>query len=837
MPPTLLVKGKLIATKWSPKQSELDKITPIDYIMDWFDSRTPKSFGSSASISFTTPADRILIIKSSTGSGKSTVMPAELYHRFQDRTRKNIACTQPTVLTAKDIPVNQVAPFNSAESLKEFGFPNRTPLVLGENIGYQTGLDSKKPVKGLIYMTIGIILQQLNIMSDEEFMAKYSYIIVDEAHVRSANTDVALYSLKQFVSRNVGKKECPFIIITSATFDPFKYADYLLSDISSTKSRYANIIDVSGSTFPVTEKFLEYDSSNYLQSVVDSVIKIHTSWPEDFLSEKELEEALKESPELFANYKQRLESNEFDIKPDFAGEFRDILVFFAGAFDIGQLKKQISGLNASHPFFKRYPVIPLSLTSADVASKSKDLRSITENIKKLKVEVFDRQKKKTALKTPVRRVMGATPAAETGLTIDTLKFVVESGWVNSSEFAPNFGVEMLVNKPVTQGMHKQRKGRVGRKAPGVCYTMFTEEVLGELQENQYPDIMKEDISLDLLNLLVKESDDTNETNNESLFEVFKKTADESGFSPFAKKIQKTKIDLYKLDLLDLPSADLMQSATEKLFTLGAINSNSIPTPVGFAMNKIRKIGIESIRMILAGFAWGAPVIDLITIAVFLESKSSELFPRALEENREKNRMTMFDSKSSVVKDQLFVADDFIEFAVLYDEFRKNLSSDLDKAKVWCEKVGVSYQTILKIAELRDEIIENLSLVGFNPYENKDGSVYYVRSSLHSDDEKLEYIKTVKQCIFDGFKLNMAVWDASLKVYRLKKSKIRLKIEKGFLSSRESIARFGDTNPKYIVVDRPKLMLNSKTNMYEATSSSVSVMDGFVPIDVNFNSII
>jgi HrpA-like RNA helicase len=818
--------------------------------MDFLDSRVPKSFGGSPSVSFASPADRILIIRSSTGSGKSTVMTAELYHRFQERTRKNIACTQPTVLTAKDIPVKQVAPFNTAEKLKEFGHSARTPLVLGKNIGFQTGLDSKKPLKGLVFMTIGVLLQQLNIMSDAEFSNKYSFIIIDEAHIRSTNTDAALYGLKRFVARNVGDKNCPFVIITSATFDPFKYADYLLSSVKRA-DRYKNIIDVRGMTFPVSETFLSYDSSNYLRSAVDTVIDIHTAWPDDFLSEAELRAAVAESPELFENYQKRLASKAktalSETPPD--PQFRDILVFFSGAFDIGQLKAQLNALNSRHPFFKRYPVAVLSLTSADVANKSKDIRSLAVDIKKLKVEVRDKKKKSVAMRAATRRVMGATPAAETGLTIDTLKFVVESGWVNSSEYSPNFGLEMLVNKPVTRGMHQQRKGRVGRKYPGHCYTLFTEESLAVLQENQYPDIMKEDIALDFLSLLVKMVDSENKTNDETLYKVFMKdreTAEKGDplASAFEIETQKTKIDLYKLDLLDKPSADSMHAATEKLFALGAINSNSIPTPVGFVMNRIRKIRIESIRMVLAGYAWKAPVIDLVTIAVFLEAKMSEIFPRALEKNREaaiaSGVFTMFPKSSSSVrriKEELYVADDFVAFAVLYDEFRRNVGVDLSKGKNWCESVGVSYQALLKIAELRDEIVNNLAVIGMNPYENKDKAAYYVRRGLYSDAEKMEYVKSMKQCIFEGYKLNLAVWDNSAKDYKLKKSRIPLKISSKFLMTKNDVNKFGDSNPRYLAVDRPKLTLDPKTNMYNASCSCASVMDGFVAIDVNFSSIV
>jgi len=72
--PTLLRPGGLIATKWSQPQDVLDKFTPLDYIIGWIKTKIKKN---------TSPADRILILQSATGSGKSTVLPAEIF-QFQN---------------------------------------------------------------------------------------------------------------------------------------------------------------------------------------------------------------------------------------------------------------------------------------------------------------------------------------------------------------------------------------------------------------------------------------------------------------------------------------------------------------------------------------------------------------------------------------------------------------------------------------------------------------------------------------------------------------------------------------------------------------------------------
>ena len=159
--PTLLKKGKLIATKYSLKQTELDKIRPVDYIMKWIGERLDRAG--------TSTLDRIMVLQSSTGSGKSTILPPEFYHLFFEKDRRGIACTQPRVFNAIDVPRGLIE-FHTEEFFKSIGV-NRTPLEMGVNIGYQTGAFTLKPIKGITYMTIGVLKSQLNIGPAEATMA------------------------------------------------------------------------------------------------------------------------------------------------------------------------------------------------------------------------------------------------------------------------------------------------------------------------------------------------------------------------------------------------------------------------------------------------------------------------------------------------------------------------------------------------------------------------------------------------------------------------------------------------------------------------------------------
>lgn len=848
--PTLFIKGKLKATKWSEPQANLDKHRPLDYIMDWFSKRLPSRLGGSPPPA-KSPADKIMILRSSTGSGKSAVMPPEFYHRFQEITRKNIAVTEPRIFNAVDVPTTSIIPFNTKEYLKSVGLGSRTPLVLGVNIGYKTG-ELRKPLteRGLIFMTVGLLQAQLNVMSEEDFMNTYSIIIIDEVHERQLGVDAVLYTLKKFIAKNYANKNCPFLVVTSATFDTILFADYLLSSVPAPQ-RYKNIIEVEGFAFPLDEHFLEYDSSNYIWSTVDTVIKIHTENPQDFLTESQLKKAdlkslvQKKKPRSKKRSGRKKHMLREDRRRRGAAEqkklhFRDILIFVSGSMDIRSIKTKINRLNGSHPFFRKYPVLPLELTGDVVAAQTSEYKKMFEDIGKLTVQIYSQGK--VRLGKPVRRVIIATNVGETGITYPTLKYVVDTGWYKTNEYNPNFNVEALVEKPVTQGKYRQRIGRSNRRGPGVSYAMYTKKTFDLLMEDAHPDIAVEDITREILGFIVQEADKLGENNEKELVELFKKD--------FMKKLSEQEVNLYDIDLLSFPSADSMHSAMEKLFVLGTIDVNSSPTKVGLIMNKMRKISMESSKMILSGYAWGAPIIDLITMASFLYVGKRMILHHSLSDKYQAalnagvfsafpDTMPFYKNSSKIsryqnIKTELLVADDFLQFIFIFRKFMEVLS-DVD-AQEWCEQHGIMYSGLVGdkgVIRIRDEIIQNLANIGLNPYANFDKSIYNIAN--YTDVES--YVSVMKQCIFEGYKFNLAVWNPFTQQYIVRKTHIPINVKSGLIQNKLDISKNGDSNPQFIIFDNILYQNDSETNMYITKVQTISVMDGFISIDKNFDTLI
>lgn len=99
-----------------------------------------------------------------------------------------------------------------------------------------------------------------------------------------------------------------------------------------------------------------------------------------------------------------------------------------------------------------------------------------------------------------RKVVLATSIAETSLTIEGIKIVIDSGYCRTPRFDPKTGLTRLDTIRVTQDMATQRAGRAGRMAPGVCYRLWHEATHQHLLPHRNPEIMEADLAPTLIEL-------------------------------------------------------------------------------------------------------------------------------------------------------------------------------------------------------------------------------------------------------------------------------------------------------------------------------------------------
>ena len=106
--------------------------------------------------------------------------------------------------------------------------------------------------------------------------------------------------------------------------------------------------------------------------------------------------------------------------------------------------------------------------------------------------------------------MLATSIAETSLTIEGVRIVVDSGMARVPRYEPDIGLTRLETVRASRAAVDQRRGRAGRTEPGVCYRLWDEPQTASLAAYTQPEILSADLSslvLDLAQWGVSDPDD------------------------------------------------------------------------------------------------------------------------------------------------------------------------------------------------------------------------------------------------------------------------------------------------------------------------------------------
>ena len=154
----------------------------------------------------------------------------------------------------------------------------------------------------------------------------------------------------------------------------------------------------------------------------------------------------------------------------------DMLIFLPGEADI---RKCIFQINTYMPEAKDLEIYPLygALTREE------------------QVRVF------TLTSPGKRKVVVATNIAETSLTIDGIRTVIDSGMCKRMAYHTNDGISSLDLQTISRASADQRKGRAGRTAPGVCYRLYGKKDSEHWPEYTLPEICISDLSETVLRMV------------------------------------------------------------------------------------------------------------------------------------------------------------------------------------------------------------------------------------------------------------------------------------------------------------------------------------------------
>jgi len=109
-----------------------------------------------------------------------------------------------------------------------------------------------------------------------------------------------------------------------------------------------------------------------------------------------------------------------------------------------------------------------------------------------------------------RKVVLATAIAESSLTIEGIRVVVDAGQQRRACFDPNSGMSRLITERVSRASAEQRAGRAGRLEDGVCYRLWSEAEQARLQPHTPPEIQQADLAPVVLELACWGTGDPNE---------------------------------------------------------------------------------------------------------------------------------------------------------------------------------------------------------------------------------------------------------------------------------------------------------------------------------------
>src|SRR5436190_625853 len=336
-----------------------------------------------------------------------------------------------------------------------------------------------------------------------------------------------------------------------------------------------------------------------------------------------------------------------------SGTGGDVLVFMPGSFEIAQTIEAIRHCDESRGFI----LLPLH---GELPPREQDAA----------VARYDK-----------RKVVVATNVAETSLTIDGIRCVVDSGLARIPRYDAYRGINTLLVDQISQASADQRAGRAGRTAPGVCLRLWSREEHGHRLSQEVPEIKRLDLAEVVLTLKA------------------------AGIP-----------DLRKFRWLEPPDDQALTHAEELLADLGALKgSDHHISPVGHKMLAF-PLHPRYSRMLLAAQDYHC-VYQAFLVAALTQGR--DLLLRNVDRDTARYREDLLGDKASSDFWMLMRAWNYAS----KNNFQLNACRRLGVHMVTARQVGPLFQQFLDIArregletkpsDVPEEALEKCILIGFS----------------------------------------------------------------------------------------------------------------------------
>ncbi|KAL5611787.1 hypothetical protein BROUX41_000638 [Berkeleyomyces rouxiae] len=313
----------------------------------------------------------------------------------------------------------------------------------------------------------------------------------------------------------------------------------------------------------------------------------------------------------------------------------DILVFMTGQEDIEitceLIQKRLDALNDP----PKLSILPIySQMPADLQAK-----------------IFDKAA------PGVRKCIVATNIAETSLTVDGIKYVVDSGYSKMKVYNPKMGMDTLQVTPISQANASQRSGRAGRTGPGKAFRLFTDKAFKEeLYMQTIPEIQRTNLSntvLMLKSLGVK--------------------------------------DLLDFDFMDPPPQETITTSMFDLWALGALDNMGELTNIGSKMSAFPMDPSLS-KLLITSVEYGCSE-EMITIVSMLSVPNVFYRPKERQDEADAQREKFWVHES-----------DHLTYLQVYLAWQANRFSE-----GWCIKHFLHGKSLRRAKEIRDQLTDILKM--------------------------------------------------------------------------------------------------------------------------------
>ena len=194
-------------------------------------------------------------------------------------------------------------------------------------------------------------------------------------------------------------------------------------------------------------------------------------------------------------------------------------------------------------------------------------------------------------KEGMMKVVVSTNVAETSLTIDGIKTVIDSGMAKINFYNQKNFTSALLPMPISRASCNQRKGRAGRTAPGICYRLYSEENYRRRPEYSEEEILHSDLAEVVMRM--------------------------------------SELGIYNTDsfpFITPPKKSALISAEETLMIIGAIEKNHHLTKIGEMMTLFPLLPRHSRVIVEAIMNYPDVISDVLTAVAFLSAKSPYILP-------------------------------------------------------------------------------------------------------------------------------------------------------------------------------------------------------------------